>query len=739
VNGIWFGNLVRSARHEAGLTQEQLAEISGVSVRAIVDLERGQVGRPRSDTVQRIAAACGLSGPALANFQRAARAGTAPLPAGQQPSRPPAQLPPALAILSARAGEQAVLDELLSRANAGRGGPTIAVLFGTAGVGKTALAVHWAHRVLDRFPDGQLYVNLRGFEPAGEPRSPDDAVRAFLDGFEVPPAQIPADLDARVARYRSLIAGRRMLVVLDNARDAAQVRPLLPGSASAFVVVTSRDRLAGLVAGQAAVPVPVSLLDREGARAVLIDRLGADSVAGETGAVEELTTRTAGLPLALAVVAARAAGLGAASPLTTVVGELRLAERSLDPLAGTDPATDVRTVLASSYRALQPGAARLFRLLALHPAGDFDRAVLDSLSGGSAGPALAELVDACLVAPVPGGRYSRHDLLRVYAVELAADDSGEIAAARQRMLDHFLHTAHRADRLVIPSRDPIPLDPPAPGTVIGSIEDRDAAVAWFAAERAVLVAAVNAAVDAGLDRRAWQLAWSILEYLDRWGHWADAAATHQTALIAADRLADPVAQAFTHRGLGRAYGRLGRQDEARDHLQRAVELFTSLGSAPGAARTHLSLAGLAERGGDYDTAVHHASQALQLFRQAGRPIGVGNALNTLAWYHTFAGDHANALTRHREALSILEPTGDRYGLASTWEGLGAAYHGLGAHTEAIACFRRAIQRYRTNGDRYGEVDALSRLADAYAAVGDSTAARRAREVAARIESQPDAS
>jgi len=724
-----FGELVRSARRGAGLTQEELAAASGVSARAIVDLERGQVRRPRAETVRRIADACGLSGPVRTRFESAARS--------RAPSLVdfPAQLPPALGVLAGRSTELSILDAAVASAGAG---PVIAVLSGPAGVGKTALAVGWAHRVASRFPDGQLYLNLRGFEPVGEPRPPDDAVLVLLDGLGVPPDRIPADLDARVGCYRSLVAGRRMLILLDNARDAAQVRPLLPGTSSAFVVVTSRDPLTGLVAGQAARPVAVGLLDPIGARALLAARLGEDRVAAEPAAVDEIVERCAGLPLALAVIAARA---GAAPSLAALATEWRAAD-GLDPLAGTDPATDIRAVFAGSYRLLSPAAARLFRLLAQYPTAEFGAAVAASLAGGPVGSPLAELVRACLVTVLGPDRYTRHDLLRVYAHELAgADADDDVAAARRRMLDHLLHTAYAADRLVIPSRFALPLDPPGPDTVVVPPADRPAALVWFAAERPALVAAVGVAADTGLDRHAWQLAWAALEYLNRWGHWADAAAAHEVALVAAGRLADPAALAFTHRSLGRAYAGLGRLDEAEVHLEQSAKQFTALGSPAGAARTHLSLAGLAERRGRFPTALRHATRALDLFRITGEAIGIGNALNTVAWYHSLLGDHATALDRNREALSILEETGDRYGLAATWAGLGVAWHGLGSYPETVSCYQRALELHRANADRCGESDTLHRLSDAYAALGEPVAADAARHRAAHIRAelaiQPD--
>jgi tetratricopeptide (TPR) repeat protein len=377
-------------------------------------------------------------------------------------------------------------------------------------------------------------------------------------------------------------------------------------------------------------------------------------------------------------------------------------------------------------------------LLALYPAGEFGEPVAASLAGRPVRPLLTELTQAFLIMSIGPGRYTWHDLLRSYALELAVADT-EAVTARRRLLDHLLHTAHAADRLIIPARDPIPLASAEQGAVISPLEDRDAALDWFTVEHQALVAAPGMAVDAGLDQHAWQLAWAALEYLNRWGYWADAAAMHETALAASLRLGDLGAQALTHRGLGRAYGLLGRLDDAEVQLARAVELFTTLESPVGAARTELSLAGLAERRGRLRQALQHASRALELFRRAGRPIGVGNALNTVAWYHSLIGDHRTAVRLGGEALAVLQATGDQFGLASTLECLGMAYHGLESFPEAIDCYRRALDLHRANADRYSESGALRRLGEAYEAIGAAQEARNAQILAAQIDAELDAS
>ena len=331
----------------------------------------------------------------------------------------PAQLPRDIRGFSGRGDELARLDALA--ATPGGTAMVITTVVGTAGVGKTALALHWAHRNRSRFPDGQFYVNLRGYDPAGQPMDPADAIRGFLDALGVPPDQVPPGRDARAALYRSLLDGRRVLVVLDNARDAEQVRPLLPGTPSALVLVTSRSPLAGLSALDGAVPVALDLLTTGDARDLLTHRLGAARLAAEPQAADDLIARCARLPLALAVVAARAAARPRLT-LATLAAELADTASRLDALSVGDPLADVRGVFSWSYAALSPAAGQLFRLLGLHPGPDITAAAAASLAGltpGQVRPTLTELVRAHLVTEHTPGRYTPHDLLRSYALEQA--------------------------------------------------------------------------------------------------------------------------------------------------------------------------------------------------------------------------------------------------------------------------------------------------------------------------------
>ncbi|HEY8473311.1 MAG TPA: BTAD domain-containing putative transcriptional regulator, partial [Natronosporangium sp.] len=442
-------------------------------------------------------------------------------PAAPVPPVPvPRQLPADVPGFTGRAEALKALDELLGRRSEITGPVVISAIAGAAGIGKTALAVHWGHRVADRFPDGQLYVNLRGFDPGGSPVDPATAVRAFLDALGVPPERLPASLDAQVSLYRSLLAERRMLVVLDNARDADQVRPLLPGAPGCLVLVTSRRRLSGLVATDGAVPLPLDVLPEDEARQLLAARLGPERLAAEPAAVAELIAGCAGLPLALAIVAARAATrLG--FPLAAVAEEVRAAGAGLEPFTGPDQLADLRAVFSWSYDALEPAAARLFRLLGLHPGPDLAVPAAASLLGvplPQARRLLAALTEANLVVEHVPGRFTLHDLLRAYATELTetVDSESDRQAAWRRLLDHYLHTAYTASTRLDPHRPPLPTAPVAgPGAVLVDLPTRDDAEAWLATEEPALVAAIGMAANTGFDPYTWQLANCLNVFFDR--------------------------------------------------------------------------------------------------------------------------------------------------------------------------------------------------------------------------------
>lgn len=394
----------------------------------------------------------------------------------------------------------------------------ISAVSGTAGIGKTALAVYWAHQVAGRFPDGQLYVNLRGFDPARAPLDPGEVLRSFLDALGVPTQRIPGGLDAQLGLYRSVLSGKRVLVLLDNARDADRVRLLLPGSPGCMTVVTSRIQLTPLVATEGARPLTLGLLTPEESSDLLGRRLDADRVAAEQAGVEEIIARCAGLPLALAIVAARAE-TDTVVPLSVLAGQLRDSAGALDTLTAGDESTDLRAVFSWSIRALSPEAAELYRLLGLHPGPDLAAAAAASLIGRPVErirPWLGELVRAHVLTEHVLGRFTFHDLLRAYAAEQARTQctDHDQHAAMHRMLDHYLHSAQEAARLLYGPWDHLPLTGTQPGVIPERFTDEARATAWLHAEYQVVLGSIEHAASTGFDRHAWQLARTMASYFE---------------------------------------------------------------------------------------------------------------------------------------------------------------------------------------------------------------------------------
>jgi hypothetical protein len=428
-----------------------------VSIRAIADMERGRTARPFRHSVRRLADALELQGEDREQLEMAAaRSALAAIfmTAGQGASGSvagpkllaslresgsgrgsfPRQLPPSSADFVGRTGELRVLTGALARRD--RAGETVILaIVGTAGIGKTALAVHWAHQVADRFPDGQLYVDLRGFDPSGDPAPPADVIAGFLHALGLSSAKIPPAAHAAAGLYRSLLAGLRMLIVLDNARDPEQVRPLLPGNPACTVVVTSRNQLTGLVVAQGARPLFLDALTRADALESLTRRLGAQRLAGEPQAAEELIGLSARLPLALAAVAARAA----ASPgltLRELVADLRDSDRRLDAVETGEPATSLRAMLTGSYRQLSDPAARMLGLLGLRSGPEVTAGAAAGLAGipvSQARALLRELVRASLVTEHhPADQFALPAFVRSYAAERASPADAELGPRAPR-------------------------------------------------------------------------------------------------------------------------------------------------------------------------------------------------------------------------------------------------------------------------------------------------------------------
>ncbi len=595
-----------------------------------------------------------------------------------------------------------------------RGHTSIMMLQTKPDSGKTALALHWAHRIRHRFPDGQLYVNLRGYDP-GEPRPAGEVLAAFLRGLGVAGADVPVDADERAARYRTLLASRRVLVVLDNAANADQVRPLLPASSTCLALITSRDRLAGLAARDGVRRVGLDRLDPAEAVALLRALLGPARVADEPAAAGALARHCAGLPLALRIAAEHAAGRPG-EPLARLVAELD--RQGLDGLDAGDEHSAVRAVFSWSYRHLPGRAAAAFRLLGLHPGRHVNRATLAALAGcrpAQADRLLTMLAAAHLVERAGPGRYTIHDLLRTYAAELAAADPANTrAAALDRLLDHYVHTTAAAKDALHPWDRPPGRDLPGRPDHAARFDTADEAAGWFEAELpnlvavAVAVAVARTAAD-GRPRHAVWLSILLWRYLNLANRTDEALVVHAAAARAAAGAGDTAGQAGAEFRIGDVWWRVGRYTDAASHFTRALQLRQVTGDRAGQAHALGGLALVQTRTGRYDTALDHYRQALDLARRAGSRDTEAVMLTNLGEVYERLGRYADSLDHHQRAMAIHEAIDARDAAAWTAINLGTVLHRSGRPGDATEHYRRAIATARDLGARSIEATALNRL------------------------------
>jgi tetratricopeptide (TPR) repeat protein len=617
----------------------------------------------------------------------------------------------------------------------------IVVISGTAGTGKTALAIRFGHQVARRFPGGQLFLNLRGLDPSTPPMEPAEALRFFLDALGVPPHRIPPDTEARSALFRSLLDHRQMLVVLDNARNVAQVRPLLPGAPGSLVVVTSRNELTGLVAAEGAVLLTLDVLSDAEAYEMLDRRLGQARIAAEPAAADEIIAACARLPLALGIAVSRAAGRPK-RPLTELAAELHDARGRLDALEAGDAVTNVRAVLSWSYDQLSEPAARMFRLLGVHPGPDISLSAAASLAGlprADAGAALRELARTHMVAEHMPARFTFHDLLRAYAADQAEriDPEPERRAAVHRVLDHYLHTAMAASNRFSPFRSVPQLADPQPGVLPADVADKDQAMAWFETEAPVLLALIAYADANEFDNHAWQIPWTLGPFFNRRGRWQDYTATQQTSLAAANRLGDTLALAHAHHLLGHVQAQTDAYEDADPNFRRALDLFRELGDRANEAVVLNGLAGMLEKQERYDEALAVALDALRMLKAVGHWWTQATLENGVGWLYAHLGQYDRALTHCQRALSLHRDSGHRGGTADTLDSLGYVYLHLGDIAEAKTHYTKAIEAYREIGSPFGEGNSLSGLGDALLAEGDREGARAAwRESVAILDRLP---
>jgi DNA-binding SARP family transcriptional activator len=598
----------------------------------------------------------------------------------------------------------------------------ITAIGGTGGIGKTALAVHWAHRHLDDFPDGQLYVNLRGFDP-GEPMPPAVALRGFLEALGVNPTAVPDALDAQTGLYRSLVSGKRLLVVLDNARDTEQVTPLLPGSPSCAVLVTSRLRLPGLLTGHGARSISLDVLGDRDARDFLTTRLGADRVAAEPDVVTALLGWCGGLPLALSIVAARAA-LDPDFPLAVLADELRESADRLDALDAGEIGANLRAVFSWSRDALSPEAAGVFALLGLSPSADIGLAAAASLAGVPVGRArvlLREVENAHLVGQHVPGRYRTHDLVGLYAADLAAGEPNEDAV--RRLVAFYLGTAHAGAVAQEPHKV---LDRPEipEGCRPLELADSPAAMRWFDDEHECLLAVQRLAADLGWSGEAWLLARTMNNYHLRRGRTADDLTTWRVGLAAAERLGDVVMQATAHSCLGANLIELGESAQGHEHLRRCLELLEQVGDESALASAHRQNAWALEFEGDIEGALGHALSALEGFRKVEEPVREAESLNEVGWRYACLGRFAEAEAYCEEAMALNRKLGHGEGMAATLDSLAYIAHQDGRPADSIAHYHEALDLYRELDVSYEEASVLHHLGDMHAALGNHADARR---------------
>jgi tetratricopeptide (TPR) repeat protein/transcriptional regulator with XRE-family HTH domain len=712
---VRFAGLLRKLRWEARLTQEELAEAAGVSLRSVSYLERGVVTSPQKDTVRLLADALGLIGPVRAGFEAAAR-GRA-VPGGVASAT--RTLPRDIASFTGRQQEL----EQLAKAAAGAGGVvSIHAIGGMAGVGKTAFAVHTAHRLADRFPGGQIFLPLHGHTPGQRPVDPEDALASLLLTAGVAPAQIPPGLEARMALWRDRLAGQQLLLVLDDAASSEQVLPLLPGSGGSLVLVTSRRHLSALVDATA---VSLDTLPPDEAAGLLVRLAGRAGLSPADPGVAEIVRLCGFLPLAVGMVARQLHH----HPAWSVAGraaELAAARDRLELMATED--LSVAVAFDLSYADLTADQQRLFRRLGLHPGVEVDgyaAAALDGTDVEAARRGLEALYDQYLLAEPAQGRYRMHDLIREHARALAgrADPDRDREDATGRLLDYYQHAATRADALIGRQARPAPAfaDGPVPAAV-PVLAGREQALAWARAERAGLLACLNHATAGGQHARVIALTAGLTGLLRSDGPWAEAITLHEAALQAARHLGDRLGQAGALNCLGDLRRLTGEYPPAAQALEQALSIYRDLGNRLGQANALLELGTVRRLTGEYPAAAQVLEQALGLYRELGNRLGQANVLDNLGVVRRLTGEYPAAAQVLEQALGLYRDLGHRGGEAETLNERGTLHRVSGDLVEAEGCHRQALDLARAIASSWDEAHALAGLGRCALAAGHATQA-----------------
>jgi tetratricopeptide (TPR) repeat protein/transcriptional regulator with XRE-family HTH domain len=732
-----FAGLLRQLRAEARLTQEELAEAAGLSPRSISDLERGINRTAHRDTARLLAGALSLAEPARAPFVAAARGKAAPedvlaarLKAAPGTSTAVATraLPRDTVSFTGREGELARLLGALMPGAAGGVVPGIHAIDGMAGIGKTTLAVHAAHRLAGSFSDGQFFLPLHAHTPGQQPVKPADALASLLLTAGVPAHQIPPGLEARAARWRDHVAGRKILLLLDDAAGHEQVRPLLPGTAGSLVLITSRRRLAAL---EDAAQLSLGTLSAPEAAALLTRLAARPEMRPEDAPVGEITRLCGYLPLAIGMLASQLRN----HPVWTSAGLAAELAATRDRLALMRAENvSVAAAFDLSFQDLTPGPRRLFRRLGLVPGPSIDAyaaASLDDTSLATARRQLEELYDQHLLAEPAPGRYQLHDLLREHARALvAADDVAESGEAAGRLLDYYLHTALAAGQHFTPwpsaYRRPLPGRPPAQAPRVAALGE---ATTWLEAERANLHAAAEYAADHARFPYATALPVAMSGFLKARGHWDQSAALYRTALAAARRAGDRLGEADTLAELGIVQRETGYFPAARGSLSRALALYGAAGDLPGQANVLNQLGFLHVLTGDYPAAVASQQQALTLARSAGDGLAEGTTLNHLGLMQHLTGDYPAATASQQQALALFRDLGNLYGQAYALNDIGILQLESGDQAAATASQEQALALFRDLGNLFGQAQALNDLGIVQQEAGDYTAAAASHQQA----------
>ncbi len=727
-----FGGLLRQLRDDAGLTQEELAEAASLSPRSVSDLERGISLTARKETARLLANALGLAGPQRAEFEAVAR-GRAPaagapaagdgLLLGGSAAAVTRTLPRDIASFTGRAGE---LEQLVAGlAGAAPGGDVVGIyaIGGMAGIGKTAFAVHAAHQLAAGFPDGQFFLPLHAHTPGQRPVDPADALVSLLLTAGLAAQHIPPGLEARAGRWRDHLAGKRILLLLDDAAGHEQVRPLLPGTVGSLVLVTSRRHLTAL---EDTVAISLDTLPPVEAAVLLARLAGHPGLQAGDGAAGEITRLCGYLPLAIGMLA-RQLHHHRAWTAESLAADLTAARDRLELMQAEN--LSAAAAFDLSYQDLNEGQRRLFRRLGLHPGLDIDAyaaAALDDTNLATARRQLGAFYDQYLITEPARGRYRLHDLLREHARALAAaDDPADCAAAARRLLDYYLHGAIAAGRHIATATPAARRLPPGdPSAWVPQLSTREQATAWLEIERTNLHAAVGYAAASALPRHAIAITAAIGGFLRVHGNWDQATALHHTALTVARQAGDRPGQADALHELGILAWLAGNYQAAAVGLTRALAVYRNLGDRTGQAWTLNDLGIVQQLTGDYPAAAATQQQSLELFRDLGDRLGQANALNDLGIVQQLTGDYPAAAATQQQSLELFRDLGNRLGQANALNQLGIVQQLTGDYVAAATSHQRALGLFRHLDVRLGEAEALNNLGEL---LTRSSASQQARD------------